>query len=64
MGTLHTAARGIVAQFGEVDVQVVVGRLVVQINSQLGGRKAIALQDGHLNNSASGTVSQCCCGNE
>lgn len=32
VGALHTAARRLVAQLGEVDVKVVVGRLVVQVD--------------------------------
>lgn len=51
---LHAAARRLVAQLGEVDVEVVVGRLVVQVDSQLTGRKAVALQDGLLNHKGRG----------
>lgn len=48
VGPLHAAARRLVAQLGEVDVEVVVGRLVVQVDSQLAGWKVVALQDGLL----------------
>lgn len=48
MGPLHAAARCLVAQLGEVDVEVVVRRLVVEVDSQLAGWKAVALQDGLL----------------
>lgn len=33
VGSLHTTARRLVAQLGEVDVEVVVGRLVVKVDS-------------------------------
>lgn len=56
VGPLHAAARHLVAQLGEVDVKVVVGRLVVQVDSQLTGWKAVALQDGLLNHSEKGIV--------
>lgn len=48
VGTLPAAPRHLVAQLGEVDVQVVVGRLVVQVDPQLAGWKLVALQDGLL----------------
>lgn len=48
VGALHVAARRLVAQTCEMDVQVVVGRLVVQVDSQLAGWKVVALQDGLL----------------
>lgn len=48
MGALHAAARRLVAQPREVDMQVVVGRLVVEVDSQLAGWKVVALQDGLL----------------
>lgn len=48
MGSLHTAARRVIAQLGEVDVQVVIGGLVVQVDSQLTGWKAVALENGFL----------------
>lgn len=48
MGSLHTAARRVIAQLGEVDVQVVIGGLVVQIDSQLTAWKVVALEDGFL----------------
>lgn len=48
VGTLHPAARCLVAQLGEVDVEVVVGGLVVQVDSQLTGWQVVALQDGLL----------------
>lgn len=48
MGSLHTAARRIIAQLGEVDVQMVIGGLVVQVDSQLTGWKVVALEDGFL----------------
>lgn len=35
---LHRAAWSVVAEAGEVDVEVVVGGLVVQVDPQLGGR--------------------------
>lgn len=58
---LHAAARRIVAQFGEVDVEVVVGRLVVQVDSQLAAWKVVALQDGLLSQRETQTVSLCAC---
>lgn len=48
MGSLHTAAPHLRAQGGEVDVEVVVGRLVVEVDTQLAGGKSVALQDGLL----------------
>lgn len=48
MGSLHTAARRVIAQLGEVDVQVVIGGLVVQVDSQLTGWKVVALENGLL----------------
>lgn len=56
MGALHAAARRLVAQLGEVDVEVVVGRLVVQVDSQLAGRKVVALQDGLLRHNETSNV--------
>lgn len=40
---LYPTAWRLVAQFGEVDVEVVVGRLVVQVNSKFTGRDVVAL---------------------
>lgn len=48
VGTLPAAAGHLVAQLGEVDVQVVVGWLVVQVDPQLAGWKLVALPDGLL----------------
>lgn len=48
VGALPAAPGHLVAQLGEVDVQVVVGRLVVQVDPQLAGWKLVALQDGLL----------------
>lgn len=48
VGALHTTARRLIAQLGEVDVEVVVGGLVVQVDSELTGWEVVALQDGLL----------------
>lgn len=56
VGPLHAAARRLVAQLGEVDVEVEVWGLVVQVDSQLTGWKAVALQDGLLWHNETGTV--------
>lgn len=48
MGSLHGAARGIVAQGSEMHVQVVVGGLVVQVDPQLGARHTKTLPYGLL----------------
>ena len=56
MCPLHTAARRVVAQLGEMDVEMVVGRLVVQVDSQLAGWKVVALQDGLLRDNDTGVV--------
>lgn len=48
VGALPATPGHLVAQLGEVDVQVVVGRLVVQVDPQLAGWKLVALQDGFL----------------
>lgn len=48
VSSLHTTARSIVAQLSEVNMKVVVGRLVVQVDSHLTGWKVVALQDGLL----------------
>lgn len=48
VGTLPTAPGHLIAQLGEMDVQVVVGRLVVQVDPQLAGWKLVALQNGLL----------------
>lgn len=45
---LHAAAWCVVAEPGEVDVEVVVGGLVVQVDPQLGGRQLVALKDDFL----------------
>lgn len=45
VGAVHTAARRLVAQLGEVKVKVVVGRLIVQVGPQLAGRKVVLLKD-------------------
>lgn len=45
---LHAAARCVVAEAGEVDVEVVVGGLVVQVDPQLGGWQLVALKDDFL----------------
>lgn len=45
---LHATPRRLISQLGEMDVEVVVGRLVVEVDSQLTGWKAVALQDGFL----------------
>ena len=54
MGPLHAGARRLVAQLGEVDVEVVVGRLVVQVDSELSGWDLVALQDGLLSHNETG----------
>lgn len=51
VSALHAAARGVVAEPGEVDVEVVVGGLVVQVDPQLGGRQLVALEDDFLKDS-------------
>ena len=48
VGTLHTTAWSLVAQLGEVDMEVVVRWLVVQVDPQLTGWEVVALQDGLL----------------
>lgn len=48
VSTLPTAPGHFIAQLGEVDVQVIVGWLVVQVDPQLAGWKLVALQDGLL----------------
>jgi len=48
MGSLHRAARGVVAHGGEMHVQVVVGGLVMQVDPQPGSRHAEALRYGLL----------------
>lgn len=48
MGSLHGAARRVVAQGSEMHVQVVVGGLVVQVDPQLGAGHAKALHYGLL----------------
>lgn len=57
---LHAAARRLVAQFGEMDVEMVVGRLVVQVDSQLAGWKVVALQDGLLRDNDTGVILPIC----
>ena len=56
VGSLHTTARGLVAQLGEVDMEVVVGRLVVQVHSQLTGWEVVLLQDGLLSHNKSDII--------
>lgn len=56
VGALHATARSLVAQLGEVDVEVVVGRLVVQIDSQLASWEVVALQDGLLSHNETGII--------
>lgn len=48
VGTLHATTWRIIAKLGEVDMKVVVRRLVVQVDSQLAGWEAVVLQDGLL----------------
>ena len=48
VGPLHPAAGGLRGQRREVDVEVVVRRLVVEVHAQLAGGKAVALEDGLL----------------
>ena len=48
VGMLHPTARGIVAQGVEVDVEVVVGRLVVEVHLQLTGCHTVPLQNALL----------------
>ena len=48
VGSLYPAARCVVAQRGEVHVQVVVGRLVVQVDAQLTRRDTVSLKNGLL----------------
>lgn len=57
VGALAAAPWHLVAQLGKVDVEVVVGRLVVQVDSQLTGWKQVALQDGLLMHSETGRSS-------
>lgn len=42
---LHAAAWCVIAEPGEVDVEVIVGGLVVKVDPQLGGRQFVALKD-------------------
>lgn len=58
VSALHTAARRLVAQLGEMDVEVVVRRLVVQVDSQLTGWEVEALQDGLLRHSETDIIIQ------
>lgn len=55
VGALAAAPRHLVAQLGKVDVEVVVGWLVMQVDSQLTGWKLVALQDGLLMQSETGS---------
>lgn len=48
MRPLHSAARGVVAQGGEVHVEVVVGWMVVEVHSQLVGCDPVSLLNGFL----------------
>lgn len=56
VGPLHATPRRLVAQLGKVDVQVVVGRLVVHVDSQLTGWNLVTLQDGLLSHNETGVV--------
>lgn len=49
VGAVHTTAWCLVAQLGEVKVQVVVRRLVMQVGPQFAGRKVVLLKDDFLN---------------
>lgn len=59
VGALTATPGHLVAQLGEVDVQVVVGRLVVQVDPQLAGWKLVALQDGFLGCDKTRRLSNC-----
>lgn len=56
MCPLHSTSWGLIAQLGEMDMQVVVGGLVVQVNSQLTGRKFILLHYGFLRKNKTGDL--------
>ena len=58
MRALHAAAWRLVAQLGEVDVEVVVRGLVVQVDPQLTGWQVVALQDGLLRHSETDIIIQ------
>lgn len=48
VGSLHATAWRVVAEAGKVDVEVVVGGLVVQVDPQLGRWQFVALKDDFL----------------
>lgn len=54
VGPLHATPRHLVPQLGEMDMEVVVGRLVVEVDPQLTGWKVVLLQDGLLHHSERG----------
>lgn len=54
MRSLHSTSWCLIAQLGEMDMEVVVRGLVVQIDSQLTGRKLVLLHDGFLNQNDTG----------
>lgn len=56
---LHAASWRLIAQHGEVDVEVVVGGLVVQVDPQLTGRDFILLHDGFLGGDKAGDTPLC-----
>lgn len=59
MCPLHSTSWGLIAQHGEVDMEMVVGGLVVQVDSQLTGRKFILLQYGFLRQNKTGDHPAC-----
>lgn len=56
MCPLHSTSWGLIAQHGEMDMQVVVGGLIVQVDSQLTGRKFILLHYGFLRKNKTGDL--------
>lgn len=56
MCPLHSTSWGLIAQLSEMDMQVVVGGLVVQVDSQLTGRKFILLHYGFLRKNKTGDL--------
>lgn len=56
MCSLHSTSWCLIAQHGEMDMEVVVGGLVVQVHSQLTGRKFVLLHYGFLNQNKTGDL--------
>lgn len=54
MRSLHSTSWCLIAQLGEMDVEVVVRGLVVQVDSQLTGRKLVLLHYSFLNQNNTG----------